>query len=229
MISMLHHRGPDDYGYYKDSNVGLAHARLSIIDLAGGHQPMADNDDTTMLIFNGEIYNFPELRRELERRGYTFRTNSDTEVILNGYREWGEDVVQHLNGMFGFAIWDKIRKKLLIARDRMGIKLVYYRIDGGTVTFGSEIKPLLAVSTEKPEIDPTALNLFLRYRYTPSPLTIFKGVKKLADFSAFPHQFPDSSTIWLFKERLKDTGCHDLVWKEFQSQLDAKGLMMCVL
>ncbi len=141
---------------------------------------MSDQEASVWIVFNGEIYNYPELRRELEGHGHVFRTKSDTEVIIHGYKQWGDEVFNHLNGMFGVAIWDEKKKRLVIARDPMGIKLVYYRIEDGEVAFGSEIRPLLAANGNKPPIDPVALNLFLRYRYTPSPLTLYDGIRKLA-------------------------------------------------
>ena len=141
---------------------------------------MSDEEQSVQVVFNGEIYNFKELRKELEKCGYQFRTRSDTEVIVHGYREWGMDVFNHLNGMFGIAIWDMKRKRLVVARDPMGVKLVYYQIENGQLTFGSEIRPVLAARDSMPEISPAAVSLFLRFRYTPSPLTIFKGIKKLA-------------------------------------------------
>ena len=180
MAATIAHRGPDDEGDFVSGPVGLGFRRLSIIDLSGGHQPMSDAEQTVWVVLNGEIYNFKELRAELEQRGYSFRTRSDTEVIIHGYKEWGTDVMNHLNGMFGVAIWDANRKRLVVARDSMGIKMIYYRIDGGQLIFGSEIRAVLAAANCKPEVNPTALNLFLRFRYTPSPLTIFKGVRKLA-------------------------------------------------
>lgn len=180
MTNTMVHRGPDDEGYYVTGSLGLGFRRLSIIDLAGGHQPMSDKDETVWAVFNGEIYNFRELRRELEGRGHTFRTKSDTEVIIHGYKQWGIDVLNHLNGMFGLAIWDEKEKRLIIARDRMGIKLVYYRLKEGYLLFGSEIRPILASTATKLRVDPVALNLFLRYRYTPAPLTLIEGVRKLA-------------------------------------------------
>ncbi len=180
MTDSIAHRGPDDEGYFFSGPLGLGFRRLSIIDLAGGHQPMFDAQQTVCIIFNGEIYNYKELRQELKNYGHCFRTNSDTEVIIQGYKEWGIDVLNHLNGMFGIAIWDLQRKRLVVARDAMGIKLVYYRIAGGRFTFGSEIRAVLAGEQSHPEIDPTALNLFLRFRYTPSPLTLFQGIRKLA-------------------------------------------------
>src|SRR6266496_1530873 len=180
MAQTMVHRGPDDDGYFISGSLGLGFRRLSIIDLAGGHQPMSDAEETVWVILNGEIYNFKELRAELEGRGHYFRTRSDTEVIIHGYKEWGIDVLNHLNGMFGLAIWDVNEKRLVVARDAMGIKLIYYKIDNGQLTFGSEIRPILPAKDSKPEVDPVALNLFLRFRYTPSPLTIFQGVRKLA-------------------------------------------------
>ena len=180
MASAIAHRGPDDEGYFFDDGVGFGFRRLSIIDLAGGHQPMSDAEESIWVMLNGEIYNFKELRSELEERGYSFRTRSDTEVIIHGYKEWGTDVFNHLNGMFGVAIWDAKRKRLVVARDAMGIKLIYYRSTDGQLTFGSEIRPVLAANDFKPDVDPTALKLFLQFRYTPSPLTIFKGIRKLA-------------------------------------------------
>jgi asparagine synthase (glutamine-hydrolysing) len=180
MTDSIAHRGPDDEGYFISGPVGLGFRRLSIIDLAGGHQPMSDVEETVWVIFNGEIYNFKELRAELEQCGHHFRTRCDTEVIVHGYKEWGTEVFNHLNGMFGVAIWDVKKQRLVVARDAMGIKLIYYRIANGQLTFGSEIRPVLAADDSKPEVDPVALNLFLRFRYTPSPLTIFEGIRKLA-------------------------------------------------
>jgi len=180
MTESIRHRGPDDEGYFFEGAIGLGFRRLSIIDLAGGHQPMSDAEETVWIIFNGEIYNYKELRAELQGKGHQFRTNSDTEVIIHGYKQWGTDVFNHLNGMFGLAIWDVPNQRLVVARDAMGIKLIYYKIDNGKLAFGSEIRPILATQDSKQEVDPIALNLFLRFRYTPSPLTIFQGIRKLA-------------------------------------------------
>ena len=180
MARTMFHRGPDDEGYFFDGSLGFGFRRLSIIDLAGGHQPMSDGEESVWVVFNGEIYNYLELRAELEKFGHKFRTSSDTEVIIHGYKQWGNEVFNHLNGMFGAGIWDVRRKKLVVARDPMGIKLIYYKLADGTLTFGSEIRPVLAAENSKPQVNPDALNLFLRFRYTPSPLTIFQGVNKLA-------------------------------------------------
>lgn len=180
MAASIAHRGPDDEGFFVSGPLGLGFRRLSIIDLAGGHQPMSDAEESVWVIFNGEIYNFRELRAELEAAGHRFRTRSDTEVLVHGYKEWGDGVLGKLNGMFGVAIWDVAKERLVVARDAMGIKLVYYKNEGGRLLFGSEIRPILAAEDLVPEIDPFAVNLFLRFRYTPSPLTVFKGVRKLA-------------------------------------------------
>ena len=180
MTKSITHRGPDDEGYFIDGPLGFGFRRLSIIDLSGGHQPMADQEETVWVIFNGEIYNFPELKRELQSHGHVFRTNSDTEVIIHGYKQWGDEVLNRLNGMFGLAIWDVRKRRLLVARDPFGIKLIYYRIDDDALYFGSEMRPIRATMQGRAEIDTTALNLFLRYRFTPSPYTILKGVHKLA-------------------------------------------------
>ena len=180
MSRTMFHRGPDDEGYFFDCSLGFGFRRLSIIDLSGGHQPMSDAEESVWLVFNGEIYNYQELRAELEGKGHKFRTSSDTEVIIHGYKQWGNQVFNHLNGMFGVALWDVKKKKLVVARDPMGIKLIYYQIADGKLNFGSEIRPVLAADDTRPQVDPTAVNLFLRFRYTPSPLTIFQGVRKLA-------------------------------------------------
>src|SRR5688572_27132127 len=169
MADAIAHRGPDDQGYFVQGPIGLGFRRLSIIDLAGGHQPMSDAGETVWVVFNGEIYNFKELRAELQGCGHVFRTDSDTEVIVHGYKQWGTGVFGRLNGMFGLAIWDVQRRRLVVARDAMGIKLVYYKVAGGRLTFGSEIRALLAGDSTSPDVDPAALNLFLKFRYTPSP------------------------------------------------------------
>ena len=180
MTRTMVHRGPDDEGYHFDGPLGFGFRRLSIIDLAAGHQPMSDQEETVWVVFNGEIYNFPDLRRELKSFGHVFRTNSDTEVIVHGYKQWGDDVLNRLNGMFGLAIWDTRKKRLIVARDPFGIKLIYYRIDSGRLYFGSEMRAVRAAMHDGADIEPTSLNLFLRYRFTPSPYTILKGVHKLA-------------------------------------------------
>lgn len=180
MTRSIAHRGPDDEGYFLAGPLGFGFRRLSIIDLAGGHQPMSDQEESVWVIFNGEIYNFLELRRELEGYGHVFHTKSDTEIIVHGYKQWGDEVLNRLNGMFGLAIWDGRARRLVLARDPFGIKLLYYTIDGGSLCFGSEMRAVRAAFPGKAEIDPTSLILFLRHRFTPSPFTILKQVRKLA-------------------------------------------------
>jgi asparagine synthase (glutamine-hydrolysing) len=180
MADSIAHRGPDDEGYFIAGSVGLGFRRLSIIDLEGGHQPMSDEEKSVWVVFNGEIYNFPEVKRELESYGHRFRTRSDTEVIVHGYKQWGDDVFNHLNGMFGLAIWDVRKQRLVLARDPFGIKLIYYSLKNGQLHFGSEIRAVRSGADEPAEVDPNSLNLFLRYRFTPSPRTIFDGIQKLA-------------------------------------------------
>src|SRR5438067_4445030 len=180
MARSIAHRGPDDEGYYVAGPLGLGFRRLSIIDLAGGHQPMSDQEESVWVVFNGEIYNFLELRRELEAFGHVFQTKCDTEAIVHGYKQWGDEVLNRLNGMFGLAIWDARQKRLILARDPFGIKLIYYKVDADRMYFGSEIRSVAAATNERVDVDPVSLNLFLRYRYTPSPYTLFKGIRKLA-------------------------------------------------
>ena len=180
MADAMKHRGPDDDGYYCKGPIALGFRRLSIIDLCGGHQPMTNETGTVWVVFNGEIYNYRELRGQLEEKGHIFRTRSDTEVIVHGYEEWGKGALEHLNGMFGLAIWDEKENRLLLARDRLGIKLLYYHLDDTELRFASEARALLKTENCLPEIDASALYLFLRYRYTPSPLTLHKGINKIA-------------------------------------------------
>jgi asparagine synthase (glutamine-hydrolysing) len=181
MTRSIMHRGPDDEGYFVSGPLGLGFRRLAIIDLsAGGHQPMSDAGETVWLVFNGEIYNYLELRAELQSRGHVFRSNSDTEVIVHGYKEWGAEVLKRLNGMFGLAIWDVAKEQLLVARDPMGIKPVYYALTRDGLVFGSEIRPVRLGLDGSSPVDPLAVNLFLRYRYIPAPRTLFAGVQKLA-------------------------------------------------
>jgi asparagine synthase (glutamine-hydrolysing) len=180
MCDAIRHRGPDDEGLRSVSGVGLGMRRLSIIDVAGGHQPIANEDGTVHVVFNGEIYNHHELRRELERRGHRFATRSDTETIVHGYEEYGDDVVGHLRGMFTFAIWDSRRERLLVARDRVGIKPLYYWEHAGGVAWVSELRSLLALDRFRPELDPDAVAWYLSLGYVPDPHCIFRGVKKLA-------------------------------------------------
>lgn len=180
MCRTIIHRGPDDEGIHTGPNVALGARRLSIIDLEGGHQPLANEDGTVWVAYNGEIYNFPELKAELEGRGHRFRTRTDTETIVHSYEEWGEDCVRRFRGMFAIALWDEKEQKLILIRDRIGVKPLYYALlDDNTLIFGSEIKAILAHSRVKRELDHEALDLFLTVEYVPSPLSIFKGIRKL--------------------------------------------------
>jgi asparagine synthase (glutamine-hydrolysing) len=179
MTSALLHRGPDADGLYLDGGVGLGHRRLSIIDLAAGQQPMITADKTKVIVFNGEIYNFRTLRELLVKCGHRFATQSDTEVILHAYEAYGERCVEHLRGMFAFAIWDQGKKQLFLARDRVGIKPLYYYWDGSTLLFGSEIKAILCHPLVPRTIDPYALDDYLTYLYIPAPKTIFQSIRKL--------------------------------------------------
>ncbi|MEW6729969.1 MAG: asparagine synthase (glutamine-hydrolyzing) [Acidobacteriota bacterium] len=179
MNEIIKHRGPDDQGYYLNRNVALGHRRLSIIDLSGGHQPLANEDNSIWIIFNGEIYNHTELRKELTQRGHIFNTRSDTEVIVHAYEEYGDDSVKRLRGMFAFAIWDERRRRLVIARDRLGKKPLYYYHNNKFFLFASEIKSLLTHPEVHTEVEPIALNHYLSLRYVPGPLTMFKNIFKL--------------------------------------------------
>src|SRR5437868_670866 len=177
--SRLIHRGPDGAGEFQDGHVMLAMRRLSIIDLEGGWQPLYNEDRTLALVANGEIYNFVELRERLETLGHRFNTNSDCETILHLYEEHGLEFVQHLRGMFAFALWDAKRRRLVLARDRMGEKPLYLYQANGRLFFASEIKALLAAGLVPFQLDPTAVNLYFHYQYVPEPMTPVKGVRKL--------------------------------------------------
>ena len=173
------HRGPDDDGVYRDGPCAIGMRRLSVIDLAGGHQPLSNADGTLWLVANGEIYNYRELRQQLGARGHRFKTDSDCETILHLYEEHGDDCVDHLNGMFGFALWDSRRSRLLVGRDRLGIKPIYVCNDGKRLIFASEAKAILAVPDVKAELDPAALQSYLALGYVPGPQAMFRGMRKL--------------------------------------------------
>jgi asparagine synthase (glutamine-hydrolysing) len=190
MTNILRHRGPDDAGSYQSGlklqagygtmpGVALGHRRLSIIDLAGGHQPLANEDGSIWIVFNGEIYNHRQLRQRLEGAGHRFATHSDTETIVHLYEDEGLDFVRHLNGMFALAIWDANKRRLVVARDRLGKKPLYYRHESHRLLFASELKSLLEVPGIEREIDPQALDEYLTYQYVPHPRTIFRGFSKL--------------------------------------------------
>ena len=191
MSVAIEHRGPDDWGKAEFANAGIAMTRLSIIDLNSGHQPIANDRDDCWIVFNGEIYNFRELRKELEHKGYRFKTRSDTEVVLRSYENWGDEFLNHLRGMFALAIYDSRPAKkgaaecfrgsarLLLARDRVGKKPLYYYRDDARIIFGSEIKAILADPSVKAQVRRSALPLYLSYGYVPAPDTFFKNISEL--------------------------------------------------
>lgn len=195
MASVIEHRGPDDHGYLlfetscagRKMKGGLAHRRLSIIDVEYGRQPLGNEDDTIQIVYNGEIYNFKELREKLRRLGHRFRTNTDTEVVVHAYEEYGEACVTHFNGMFAFALWDQNNKKLFLARDRFGKKPLFIHRAKDSLYFGSEIKALLASKKINTGIDTSAIGHYLNYRYVPGPNTFFNDVYKLP---------PGSVAVW---------------------------------
>ena len=188
MNDLIVHRGPDDEGYFEAGNVGLAMRRLSIIDLSTGHQPITNEDGTAWIVFNGEIYNYLELREMLLARGHKFRTKSDTEAILHLYEEKGPDFPKELRGMFAVAIWDGKKKRLVLARDRLGKKPLFYAHTPDSFVFGSELRCLLTRPEVKREVNPAAVDAYLSLQYIPSPLSIFKGVKKLEPASTLVFQ-----------------------------------------
>ena len=179
MLDTIVHRGPDDSGCYVNANIGLGSRRLSIIDLETGNQPISNEDGTVWIVYNGEMYNYKSLRTQLESKGHLFRTGSDTEVIVHLYEEVGERCVEQLSGMFAFALWDERQQKLLLARDRIGQKPMFYSRDGADLLFGSEMKAILALHHQERELDPLAMHDYLSLRFIPSPLTIFKHIQKL--------------------------------------------------
>ncbi|MFE0329232.1 asparagine synthase (glutamine-hydrolyzing) [Streptomyces sp. NPDC003753] len=187
MCDLLAHRGPDGEGFHTGDHVALGMRRLAVIDVSGGDQPVYNEDRSVVAVFNGEIYNYAELRRDLLRRGHTFRTNSDSECIVHLYEEHGETLVDHLRGMFAIALWDGRRERLLLARDRVGKKPLYYRESHGSLAFASELKAIVVTAPDRREVDPVALHHYLTYQYVPAPWSILSGVRKLP---------PGSLLIW---------------------------------
>lgn len=179
MADRLVHRGPDGHGFHEAAGISLGHRRLAIIDVVGGSQPIANEDETVWVTFNGEIYNFQSLQSRLEAVGHRFRTRCDTEVLVHLYEEYGAGMLEHLRGMFAFAIWDSRTRTLFLARDRLGKKPLVYRHDRDGLRFASELKSLLADATLPRDVDPLALDDYLTYQYVPHPRTILKGFSKL--------------------------------------------------
>src|SRR6185503_313599 len=179
MTDSMSHRGPDGRGTFIDGNAGFGHRRLSIIDLAGGAQPMFNEDSSVVTVFNGEIYNYADLTGDLVARGHRFRTHCDTETIVHAYEEYGDSCLERFRGMFAIALWDTRQRKLLLARDRLGIKPVYYYQGQGFLAFASEIKALLEIPGVPCEVDLDALSLYASLRYVPGPRTMFRNIFKL--------------------------------------------------
>jgi asparagine synthase (glutamine-hydrolysing) len=179
MCAAMVHRGPDDEGVYLGGRVGLGVRRLSVIDLVTGHQPISNEDGTVWIVFNGEIYNHATLRERLRARGHRYATQSDTETIIHAYEEYGRDCVRHLRGMFAFAIWDTRKRRLFLARDRLGIKPLYYRENRDSFFFGSEIKVILAHPDVHAEFNRSSLPEFLAFGYLSGEGTFYKGIRKL--------------------------------------------------
>src|ERR1700694_1808629 len=207
MCSAMVHRGPDDEGTAQLDGVTLGMRRLSIIDIEGGHQPMHNEDSTVWVIQNGEIYNHLVLRDLLLAAGHTFNTESDTEVLVHGYEQWGEEMVERLNGMFAFALLDRRKGVVVLARDRMGIKPLHYAIAGKRLVFASELKALLRDPALRKGIDPAALDDYLAYEFVPSPGSIVRGIKKLE---------PGHTLIW----SLADGTCRQRRYWSPQLNLD---------
>ncbi|MSQ10023.1 MAG: asparagine synthase (glutamine-hydrolyzing) [Dehalococcoidia bacterium] len=209
MLATIRHRGPDDEGAYFDDHVALGMRRLSIIDVAGGHQPIANEDETCWVVLNGEIFNYRELRAQLLERGHQFRTHTDTEVIVHAYEEWGEACPEQLNGQFAFAIWDKPRQRLFLARDRVGIKPLYYTEAAGNLIFGSELRVFLTHPAVPRELDLAAVDAYLTYEHVPAPLSIIRGVAKLPPGCTLTYDGPTGARVnryWDVDLSLSETG-----------------------
>ncbi len=230
MGHVTQHRGPDDEGMHIDGPCGIAMRRLSIIDLAGGHQPLSNADDTLWVVCNGEIYNYRELRAELQEKGFRFKTGSDSEVLLHLYDAMGDDFVHRLNGMFDFALWDARRHRLLIGRDRLGVKPLYVAQDGQRLAFATEAKALLALPGMRAELDPAVLPGYLQLGYVAAPGCIFKGVRKLppATLLAVENGQVREWRYWRLSPRI-ERGLTERDWAErVRTQLDASVRMQMV-
>lgn len=222
MMSMIEHRGPDGQGSHIHGEVGLGHRRLSIIDIEGGAQPMCNEDGSLWIVFNGEIYNFIELRKELVAYGRSFKTHSDTEVVIHAYEQWGEDCVQHFNGIFAFALWSQDERELFLARDHLGVKPLYYVRLGRQFVFASEIKALLVHPDCPREINLAALAELFTLRYVPSPDTLFRGIYKLppAHTMRVSSEGIRTRPYWPSIPRIDNgTSSHDMV-ERYQSLLE---------
>lgn len=222
MTNSLAHRGPDGEGKYVGRGVGLGHRRLSIIDVEGGQQPMGNEDGRLQVVFNGEIYNYLELRSELEGAGHRFATHSDTEVIVHAYEQWGEGCLSRLNGIFAFAIWSEERESLFLARDHLGVKPLYYTRIGEKLLFGSEIKSLLQDERCERRVDTEALVQLFTFRYVPSPKTLLKGICKLppGHFLVASRQGTRIQRYWTALPRCRKNVCEGELVEEYQALLE---------
>lgn len=210
MANKIIHRGPDQEGYYVDDYIALGHRRLSIIDFSSGNQPMFNEDESLVLIFNGELYNYVKLRNCLIKKGHVFKTNSDTEVLLHGYEEWGENLPQKLRGMFSFAIWDKNKQTLFCARDHFGIKPFYYYKDGDIFMFSSEIKSFLEHPRFNKVLNKKLLGPYLSFSFTPTNETFFENVYSLAP----------GTSLTIKGNLIKITNYYDIDFNEKETSLD---------
>jgi asparagine synthase (glutamine-hydrolysing) len=222
MLRVQEHRGPDGSGTFVEGSVGLGHRRLSIIDLGGGAQPISNEDENLQIVFNGEIYNFIELRKELEAFGHRFKTHSDTEVILHAYEQWGADSLRRLNGMFAFAIWDRSRGELFIARDHLGIKPLYHTTVGNQFVFASEIKAVLEHPDYDREVDLEALAELFTFRYVPSPKTLLKRIFKVppGHYMRVSAERQDLKRFWTWVPQIRKTWNERALVEEYQSLLE---------
>ena len=223
--SCLSHRGPDDSGLFFDEScgVGLGHRRLSVIDLSkAGQQPMASDDGSVLIVYNGEVYNFKEIRNELEAAGHVFNSETDTEVVLNGYLKWGIECLQQFIGMFSLAIWDSRKQELYLARDRLGIKPLYYYFNQGTLLFASELKGLMAFRSFEREFEPDSIPLFLHYQYVPAPRTIFKNTYKLlpGNYLLYDGRTTSTHRYWSPPDSLETAKEANIDEEELLRQLD---------
>jgi asparagine synthase (glutamine-hydrolysing) len=220
MCDAIAHRGPDDEGFYFGEGVGLGARRLSIIDVEGGHQPVHNEDESVWVVFNGEIYNYRKLRSLLTKLGHRFYTKTDTETVVHAYEEFGDDCVRHLNGMFAFAIWDASRRRLLLARDRFGIKPLYYAVNGNRLVFGSELKVLLEHPSVDRRIDVVSLSQYLSFEYVPTPRTILRGVQRLAPGHVLRFSERELSVEPYWDLSLaKSEGRPPVNWREYKTRL----------
>ena len=221
MNAAIMHRGPDSDGFHVAEGIGLAMRRLAIIDVKGGDQPISNEDDSIWIVYNGEIYNYPEMRTELEKRGHHFKTQSDTECVVHFYEDEGEACVQHFRGMFAFALWDAHKHRLLLARDRLGKKPIYYTIQNGELYFCSELNGLLKALPHRPEIDLEAIDLYLSLQYVPEPRTVYKDIYKLpaAHTLVWENGQAKVNCYWDYSYQPKLTGNEDDLAEELRVRL----------